>query len=267
MKVYSVDNTRYNRSLGFRSCLRTYYPVIKPEIFAQDLVRTSTNLFREDLNWKFLTKYIIFNFLKTNKVNTYSLAGSDGSEAYSFAVMMMSKLPESMYNKFFPIISSDIDRNVLEGANSRRINIHDCEFAMTNRNYHLDLNDYFVNPDMPLQIQNDDIKWAEKHKLLSYEPIDELKQAVQFRHSDILTELSQIKDEGNSIVFCRNVMPYLKESYVNDVIKTASEKLKTGSLFITGEYDDKANITAKLNAAGFYQPVLEYSHIFQRNYT
>lgn len=265
MRILPIDNSRYQKQPNFQSCLRRYLPKnVSTDCLKDDIVKTSTNMFREDLNWKFLVKYLLFNMFNEKKVNTYSLAASDGSEAYSFAIFLMSRLPENVYNKFFPIKASDIDPKMVEVANKRRINIHKFEFDIINRQYQINMRDFFEKEDKPVKIENDDIEWTEKKMLSSYAPVDELKQAVQFKQSDILTELNNIEDDGNSIVFCRNVFPYLKEDYIDDVMKAANNNLKTGSLFVTGEFDWKVDITNKLLENGFFKPVAEYNNIFQK---
>ena len=262
MIVNSIKNINYQKSINFKSCIRTYNGnTLNPKILASDAVKTSTNFFREDLNWNSLMKYILFNFINTHKVNTYSLACSDGSEAYSIAAFLMSKLPEKIYKKFFPITACDIDEKVLSAANKRRINIHNFEFARTNKIYHIDLNNYFINPDLLIRIKNDNY---DEHQLMSYEPIDELKENILFKKSDILTELSQIKDEGNSIIFCRNVFPYLNEDYIDKVVKTASDRLKSGSLFIIGEFDSRVQMASRLQENGFFNPEFGQWLLYQK---
>ena len=80
----------------------------------------------------------------------------------------------------------------------------------------------------------------------------------------MFNELEKIKDEGNSIVMCRNVLPYLKNDYVQKIIETARDVLRDGSLFITGNYDRMIDIDIKLKDNGFYQPSVNHHNIFMR---
>ena len=263
MKILPINQG--NKRTNFKSCLRTYLPdTAVKQSFYDGYVRTSTNMFREDMNWIDLLKYALFKFMDTDKINTYSLGASDGSEAYTFATLLMHRLSEKMYNKFFPIIAVDIDDQMINAANSRKINIHDFEFASVNRNYHINLHDYFINKKKSIQIDNDDADWTEKGKFHSYEPIDELKRAVKFKKSDVLTEINKMEDKGTSLIFCRNIFPYMSTGYRNDVISAAENKLKRGSLFILGDYDHTIEITPALEKCGFFRPLQGNFNIFQK---
>ena len=56
----------------------------------------------------------------------------------------------------------------------------------------------------------------------------------------------------------------LSPDYVEKIILTAQEKLKIGSLFVIGNYDEYAKIGDKLLNNGFFKPVLNCQNIFMR---
>ena len=267
MKILPVNHNQNNRN--FKSCFRMYTPKSNVDFgyYGREIIKTSTNMFREDLDWNALIKYIITHFKDKNRVNTYSLAASDGSEAISYAITLLENLPKNMLSKYFPVYASDIDKEIVNISKKGRINVFGVEFAMTERMYGIDLSKYLKDKSVSIVINGDEI--SESDTISSYMLIDELRDAIQYKRSDILTEIKNIKDDGNSVVMCRNVFPYLSSDYADKVIETAKQKLKSGSLFIIGDFDGKANIEQKLLANGFFQPLLNNkvingNNIFQR---
>lgn len=256
MKIMPV-NTYQTKQPNFQSCFRVYASesLKNTKCFRTDLVRTSTNLFREDLDWFGLAKFIKTHFADKKKVNIYSMACSDGSEAYTMAISLFENLPEDVQSKFLPIIASDIDKKVLDLAQTRRLNLETIEFLTSERMYNCRIDKYFKNPRSIVMLDGDVI--SESDTMLSYQPIYKLAYAVKFHQSDILTELNKIQDDGNSVVMCRNVFPYLSDAYTDEVVQTAKNKLKKGSLLIIGDYDAYSkDLDVKFLNNGFYQTLL-----------
>ncbi len=257
----SAINIHDNKKPTFTSCCRRYtYKSLRDfNKFGHSYIQTSTNIFREDLDWKKLTNYILNNFADKKRVNSYSLACSDGSEAYSYAISLMEKIPETAYHKFFPIHASDIDPVIIDATKKHFINMIDSELYFTKKNYGIDLNNYFVKFSKPHDIKGD--LFRDFSDLTSYKPIQELKNNIHFKRGDILSELSKIKDNGNSVVMCRNVFPYLSDDYIETILNTAEHILKPGSLFIIGDFDRRKDIGAKLLKKAFIKP-LDDNNIF-----
>ena len=269
MKIMPV-NTYQTKQPNFQSCFRVYASksLENNKCFRTDLVRTSTNLFREDLDWFGLAKFIKTHFADKKKVNIYSMACSDGSEAYTMAISLFENLPEELHSKFLPIIASDIDTKVLDLAKTRRINIEPVEFWSPERMYNCRLDKYFKNPRATVMLDGDVI--SESDTMLSYQPIYKLAYAVKFHKADILSGLNKLEDDGNSVVMCRNVFPYLSDAYTDEVVHAAKNKLKKGSLFITGDYDAYSkDLDVKLLNNDFCQSLkmksrfLDCSNIFE----
>ena len=254
MRIMPI-NTYQTPKPGFKSCIRIYSSksVKNNKCFGKDKIRTSTNLLREDIDWYGLAKFLKKHFESKENVNIYSMACSDGSEAYSVAIGLMENIPEKLWSKFLPVKASDIDSAVLNLAKGKRINIEPIEFFMAGKKYDCDLGKYFKDRSVSVMLTGD-IN-SETDMLSSYHPIPELANAVNFHRSDILTEINKLEDEGNSVVMCRNVFPYLNETYIDAVLKSAQNKLKKGSLFIIGDYDAHANIDSKILEYGFNQPL------------
>ena len=263
MKILPV-NTVYNNKNTFKSSFRVYYPdnYKKYDFFNTNLIRTSTNIFREDLEWDKLVKFMKHHFADKEKVNSYVLACSDGSEAFTYAISLMEGLPPEVQKKYFPIKASDIDEEILKIAKEGRINIYPIEFLLAENVSEVDLSKYMTDKSVSKLIKGDEV--SETDEISSYKVKQELLNSIEFKNSDILTELKNLKDEGNSVILCRNVFPYLKPSYVDKVILTAQEMLKVGSLFIIGHYDEYAKIEEKLLNNGFFKPIINCQNIFMR---
>ena len=270
MNVLPINNINTRKPV-FKSCFRLYNPktIKNVDCFGKDFVRTTTKLYREDLDWNTFIKYIQYNFADKEKVNVYSLASSDGSEAYSFAISVLDKIPKNKQSKFLPVYASDIDKEVIKSAQKRRINLDKIEIFRAENYYGVNLHKYIEKPGVSVFIKGDGM--SDTDYLSSYELKDNVKKAVKFKISDILKELNNIKDDGNTIVMCRNVFPYLNAEYTEKVLDAAKNKLKHGSLFIIGDYDLMAKIDYMMPENGFFKPfyngsIIEGNTIYQRGY-
>ena len=177
----------------------------------------------------------------------------------------MEKVSPKCLKKFLPIKAFDIDKEVLKTANSGKINIYGIEFAMAARRYGIDLTKYFKDKEVSIVTKGDDI--SETDTISSYTPIKQLRDSVIFNRSDILSELKKLNDNGNSIILCRNVFPYLNSDYQNEVVQCAKDKLKSGSIFVIGNYDSIAEKTEyKFLKNGFFRPIInsDCNFIFER---
>jgi len=194
--------------------------------------KQNTTDVRDDLNLDKFTKKIINNFKNKPKVNIYSLACSDGTEPYAVAIKLLKKIKPKQKEKFFPIHASDIDPFMIDDCcKSGLIGLlpEDIEKIGT-KNL-----DRFLSPSdkaLPCPPQ-----WGMEN-IKNYEVSEELKNAVEFKVGDMFKEIRAIKDEGNSVFICRNVLPHLKEYYFG-IISLVSERFKDGSLFVIGDYDRK----------------------------
>lgn len=260
MKILPVKI--HNSKTSFRSCDRVYKPQGHKAAEISDTceIRTYTNIFRTDIDWTYLVKYMQSHFANKEKVNIYSLACSDGSEPYSLAMVMKENMPENLLNKFLPIKASDIDNNVIDVAKNGRLNVYPIEFLIAENHCDMNLLKYLKDKKASVIIEGDSL--SETDYIYSYKISDEISKMVNFKVSDILTELENIKDEGNSVVMCRNVFPYLKQNYIDKIIDTARKVLKPDSLFIIGNFDETRKLSQKLIDKGFYYPLVNQTNIF-----
>ena len=243
------QNCNYNPN--FTSCAKIYDPkkITSLDIFAKDKVRTTTGPFRSDQNWNDIMKYIFWNFSGEKKVNIACLACSDSSESLSYALYLHSKTPKSYYKKFH-ITGSDIDPEMIKIAKSGKINLSLEDFTNM-RKYIKDAQQYFKECGAPVKITNNVDSGAASYKIAP-----EVHSMMKFKKSDILTEVKHINPDEYYVLNIKNVFPYLKTSYNNEVLETMSKKLKSGSLFIYGKYDLLVpNFRIKLLNSGFFEPI------------
>ena len=73
------------------------------------------------MHWKNFVYLINKNFEGKKKVNIINAACSDGSEAYSLAIIMKERLDEAQCKKFFPIKASDYDKKIIDVASNKVI--------------------------------------------------------------------------------------------------------------------------------------------------
>lgn len=187
---------------------------------------------RDDLNLDKFTKKIIKNFKNKSKVNIYSLACSDGTEPYAVAIKLLKRIKPKQKEKFFPIHASDIDPFMIN---------HCCESGLIGllpediKKIGTKNLDRFLSPTdkaLPCPPQ-----WGMEN-IKNYAASDELKNAIEFKVGNMFNEIHTIRDEGNSVFICRNVLPHLKEHYFG-IISSVAERFKEGSWFVIGDYDTK----------------------------
>lgn len=244
MQVQSIK--LYALTKNFRGSSRLYNDsLLRFETDTNGEISTYTTLFRDDMNWQELVKILEDNFKNKTKVNMYSLACSDGSEAYT---MILSLLTKSLKpEKFFPIKAIDRDKDIIDFASKYRINLSTNEIYSLENNM-IEKDTYFFNKQERIIIPNEQRNFQEE---FSYSLADVLKNNVQFVQGDILETIKNIKDEGNTVILCRNVFPYLSVEYHYQVIEKLLENLKPGSFFIIGQYDLQAIFHQKLEKFGF----------------
>lgn len=255
----NLQPTFYNQysKPAFTSCMRSYLNEHTNSLTGTQ-VYTTTSLFRNDLDFENLANYITKNFAEKDKVNIKCLAGSDGSEAYSMAISLMEKTSESEKQKYFPILSLDRDETIINSAKEGRINLCRADEIKAKQEAKSG-KEYFINKEEKVHINND---LLDKDLYKSYEVIPELREKVKFQKGDLLKEMEELKDDGNSVIMCRNVMPYLHPAQVSKIAYYANENLKPNSLFVIGDFDRNTDIEKYLYYYGFSQV---QPNVFKKN--
>ncbi len=186
-------------------------------------MKNNSYFFREDLPWNNVINHII----KGNKARKlYCYACSDGSEPYSIAILLISKLGYDKAQKYFPIIARDIDPFVINKAKSGYIDFLYDDFEKIN-------------------------KYQDKAKMIFFEPncgkypieykvCDNLKKCVNFELGNILKDKDTLDYDG-SIIFFRNVWPYLKKAKQLSLINTFKNKFSKETSLVIGDFDINTN--------------------------
>lgn len=186
----------------------------------------STNFFRKDLDWEKIGRTFNKQF-PHGKVNVYDFACSDGSEAYSLIITLIEQLGEKKAQRFFPIIASDIDPEIIRMANSGKIIATEEDvFQMKNIIKNKKIEKYFNVTNLG----------GEKY-LLS--PKEILTRNVIFKQESIKNGTKEIQKNENNIILARNFWKYMS---FNDIAKTSwelAEKSQDKTLLLIGDFDFK----------------------------
>lgn len=218
-----------------------------------------TQFFRTDMQWNMFSFYLKNRYQNVDKVNVIDAACSDGSEPYTI-VMMLEKNLDKEAEKFFPIKAFDYNETLIKNAKRGLINfgmIDDALFI-----YHgIEPNDYFKPVNNPLYSRN-------TTEFTLYQAKDNLADKVQFRLGEILNVLSKMDDKTpNTVLFCRNMVPYLSFKEQNALFDLISKKLGQNSTVVFGayDYDMKGSfINHKMVTSGFKPANLSFgSPVYQ----
>lgn len=125
----------------------SYRKVMKPSYLLGDCYEASTYFFVDGFQWNKFFNYATEKFKNTPKVNVFSLACSDGSEAYSTAMLLISKLGEEKAKKYFPIIAVDFDRTITRNARKGFMNLSADDELRINKYTGNNLNKFFERTD------------------------------------------------------------------------------------------------------------------------
>lgn len=196
--------------------------------------RCRTVFFREDLNWDAFTDKLIKKYKDKDKINIYCYASSDGSEPYSLAMLLISKLGEKEAQKFFPIHAMDKVDSFLQQAEDGEILVREDDIQRFKDNIG---KDYLKYIDLP---QRATVRLIDEYggETLQYEgkikPI--IKDAVVFEKADITESINNVKDD-NSVVMFRNAWAYLSKPEQYQLVKNLQDKLNENSMLIIGSHD------------------------------
>ena len=198
-----------------------------------------TYLFRIDLDWKNFTDYMVNHFKDKDDVNFIQFASSDGSEAFSQIMCLLDK----GVDKFFPIEAYDIDKQVVQAANSGFLNAskEDKQRCLKNG---FDFDKYFTKTDKEIFMDDDAFSKynADDYRFKdmftdTYKVSDKLRKRVNFHNADMYDILLGLEDNSNTVLMCRNIIGYFTDREKELFTDLVARKLKRGSLFVVGEYD------------------------------
>ena len=188
-------------------------------------VRDTTYYARDDLDWFNLGQYLSENFPHIEDFDIHCFGCSSGEEAYTIAILLKHLYGQ---NTDFKIKASDIrDEQIEENKKVQkdRIRISLLTHKMILKGLGVDFDEstkYFYT------------KKGDEHYCY-IKP--EIVNSVEFEEKNILTSLDDIDETRPSIIFCRNMWPYVNSKYYDEFTESLYEKLAPGSIIVLGDYD------------------------------
>ena len=223
-------NNHYNH-INFGT---SYRKVVKASYILGDCYEASTYFFVRGLQWNKFFNHVIEKYKNTPKVNVFSLACSDGSEAYSIAILLLSKLGEENAKKFFPIIAVDFDKTITRNARKGFMNLSVEDELRINKYTGNKLNTFFERTNK--SFLSDKIGDTDRQEILTkfkLKPI--LQDKVHFITEDLNTYVDKMPTTNN-LIFCRNCWPYLWKTR-EEFAQKLSAKTDANSYVVLGTID------------------------------
>ena len=239
-----MNQLQINHNKDYKPNFASNWRTVKDE-FGKVRYKNNTEFFRIDLNWNKFTDMLIEKYKHTDKVNIYNYACSEGAEPFSLAMLLIKKLGKEKAQKFFPIIASDIDEEILKNPKQGIIKVSSGDIFLIKRKLG---NDYSKFIDL-----DNKFKYSSKFKdiLCNGKITPILEDTIVFDTKDITKDFVNIKKD-NSIVFCRNFWPYLSKNDQLSLSANLSERLGNNSLCVIGSYDKrKLNMIKTFKSQGF----------------
>jgi len=210
------------------------------------LRRNNTCMYRSDLNWNELAKFLWKKYLNTDKVNVYNYACSSGEEVYSFLIKMFESYGRENCQKFLPVIARDIDPFVIKLAKEKLIKINEDEKLLVNHNSYNKFNKYFIKNS---KIEN------------LYQPTEILTQNVKYNTGDFTQEIETLPKD-NLILFVRNCWPYFPMSTFMELPENLYKHLGENCTVIVGAFDLKNSGILKYHHCGFKETHIP--HVYEK---
>lgn len=216
------------------------------------LYRTTTYFFRADLDWEAFFSLLKRKYKDVQKVNFINHCCSNGEEAYSCIVGLISYFGEDA-NKFFPIIAKDFDEeNILKAKKHSPMDVTWDEISRCRDNTQTDIQMYF------------EIEKKESHDFVSkLFPKENLKKNVVFSQGDILKDIEEMADK-NTVLMCRNFWPYLDKEKQEVLAQKLEKKFDESSLVVIGNFDNEDADVNKLLMEHNFLPT-SVKNVFQKS--
>jgi chemotaxis methyl-accepting protein methylase len=217
-------------------------------------------MFRGDLQWENFVKCIVENFKKKDKINIINAACSDGSEVYSLVITIKENLPLELHKKLLPINAYDYDKEIIRAAKSGFLSVSAPDLTKIKRNT-IDENIYFDDryENINFSIKND----ATTSQRKTIKAKKTLRDEIKFEQKNVFDILNELEDNSDTVLMFRNALGHLIPREQQKFVELASEKLKSGSLLVIGDFDkNETNIGALLPEYGFTQ-IME--NVYRKN--
>lgn len=209
------------------------YNIDERKQFANYITTNTTKFFREIDHFIFL-KDNLKDIITSNKqisqhkkINLWCTASSTGQEPYSLAMLLDSILP---YDIDFKILATDINTEVLSTAKKGVYSIKNI----------VDVPSKYID------------KYFQKYNN-EYEIKDYIKSKITFRQFNLKDDFHFSK--SLDIIFCRNVMIYLDNDTIDNLVNNFNNILSDNGLLFVGHSESiiSRNHNLKLIANAVYK--------------
>ncbi len=187
---------------------------LKGEVFN----RHNTQYCRTDMNWLKLEMILRKKYPNPNDVNFVTYACSTGEEPYTIAILL-----NKIYKRPVPIKAFDISQRVI-----------DENIKKQKEGVKLELDD-FKNICTTLNLPSGDAFCADKKGHIKID--SKITNCVEYACSNILEDVDFIDNSKPTVLFARNMWPYVLPKEYPIFCKKLSTNLAPNSLFIIGQYD------------------------------
>lgn len=218
--------------------------------------RNVTCFFRDDLDWPVFVDKLINRYKNADKVNVHCFACSDGSEPFSLAMSLLSKLGGKKARKFFPIKASDKDAVILRKPKAGIGEMMESDSW--------DVNFITRQPSNKFFVQTGKKRWVEDVNVFPVKFHKNVTDAIKFKQADVNKEITTVSGD-NSVIMARNFLPYLEPAEQNKFIDEVWKRLGKNSLFVCGDYDMKVLNTCIKDFAKKFRPS-ETQFCYEKNF-
>jgi chemotaxis protein methyltransferase CheR len=175
-----------------------------------------THFFRNPPQVRALRKYVLPELLKQaaggKKLRIWSAGCSTGEEAYTVAILIRELLPPNV-DWDIKILATDVSMRALAAASAAHYS--ERSFVMTDA---LDLSRWFV-------LDTTTGSWVVR---------DEVRELVEFRHHNLVTDPLPFEAEQVDLILCRNVTIYFDRETTRRLMKRLHSRLRDGGYLFLG---------------------------------
>lgn len=175
-----------------------------------------THFFRNPPQVRALRKYVLPELLKQaaggKRLRIWSAGCSTGEEAYTVAILIRELLPPNV-DWDIKILATDVSTRALAAASAAHY--AERSFVMTDA---LDLSRWFV-------LDTTSGSWVVR---------DEVRELVEFRHHNLVTDPPPFETEQVDLILCRNVTIYFDRETTRRLMKRLHSRLRDGGYLFLG---------------------------------
>ncbi|HTW19841.1 MAG TPA: CheR family methyltransferase [Mycobacteriales bacterium] len=175
-----------------------------------------THFFRNPPQVRALRTYVLPELLRQaaagRRLRIWSAGCSTGEEAYTIAIMIRELLPAGA-DWDVKVIATDVSTRALATASTAHYN--ERSFVMTDP---LDLARWFV-------LDTVQGSWVVR---------DEVRELVEFKHHNLVTDQPQLDLDQVDLILCRNVTIYFDRETTRRLMKRLHDRLRDGGYLFLG---------------------------------